>query len=83
MSSLDHLLNQISAPVICSACADEFAAGLSDAGSLRAYSRFDVGFTERGFQVWCQRHETNVVEIDFDGHQLAADFRNLVPRDRG
>jgi hypothetical protein len=39
-----------------------------------------AGFTERGLQVWCQRHERNVVHIDFGGHRPEADFRCLEPR---
>jgi len=31
------------------------------------YTRFDVGFTPIGLQVWCRRHEINVVHIDFEG----------------
>jgi len=34
--------------------------------SLMSYSRFEVGWTKQGFQVWCTRHSTNVIHIDFD-----------------
>ena len=26
----------------------------------------EVGWTNQGFQVWCTRHNTNVIHIDFD-----------------
>lgn len=76
----DQLAHRITQPIVCSACADEVARGEAGAVSLRAYSRLDVGFTERGLQVWCQRHERNVVHIDFGGHRPEADFRCLEPR---
>jgi hypothetical protein len=34
--------------------------------SLMSYSRFELGWTKQGFQVWCTRHSTNVIHIDFD-----------------
>ena len=34
--------------------------------SLMSYSRFELGWTKQGFQVWCTRHNTNVIHIDFD-----------------
>ena len=34
--------------------------------SMMSYSRFEVGWTKQGFQVWCTRHSTNVIHIDFD-----------------
>ena len=75
-----HLLtNRISHPVVCSLCADEFESGGSDAGSLQEYARLDAGFTDQGIQVWCRRHERNVVHVDFAGQMLEADFRCLEP----
>lgn len=75
---MHHLLNHIKEPIVCSACLDEFAKGLSDAASLRDFCRIDVGFTDTGLQVWCQRHDQNICVIDFDGQQPEADFRALV-----
>lgn len=64
---------------------DEFAKGLSDAASLRDYARIDVGFTDEGFQIWCQRHDANICVIDFDNRDLEtmrpiADFRSLIKK---
>ncbi|MCE2516511.1 MAG: hypothetical protein J4F41_01480 [Alphaproteobacteria bacterium] len=72
-----HLLHSIKEPVVCSKCYDEVASGQTDAGSLQHYAALDVGFTDRGLQVWCRRHELNVVHVDFDGMALDADFRCL------
>lgn len=74
---MQHLLYSIKEPVVCSRCADEFERGGTEAVSLREYTVLDVGFTDMGMQVWCRRHDTNVVHIDFDGVRPAADFRCL------
>lgn len=28
----------------------------------------EVGFTEVGIQVWCRRHNLNIIHINFEGH---------------
>ena len=48
--------------------------------SLQEYSMLDGGVTDIGLQVWCRRHDVNVVHIDFDGNRLEADFRCLEPK---
>ena len=30
----------------------------------------EVGWTKKGFQVWCKRHNTNIVHIDFKGQKV-------------
>ena len=62
--------------VVCSKCADELAA-LSPPQSLQDYAAIDVGFTDYGIQVWCRRHKSNIVHIDFQGAKMPADFRRL------
>ena len=74
-NTLKALRNRIDQNVICSACETEFRLGSTDSRSLQDYSRLDVGFTTIGVQVWCRRHNTNVVHIDFEGQKPAADFR--------
>lgn len=75
--SLDHLFRRITHPIVCATCEAEHAGGGSDAGSLRDYSALEAGFTARGVQIWCKRHDLNVCHIDFDGARLEADFRCL------
>jgi len=38
------------------------------------YARFEVGWTQKGFQVWCMRHNVNVIHIDFMGQKVDADL---------
>ncbi|MGC6476088.1 MAG: hypothetical protein ACON41_05565 [Parvibaculales bacterium] len=77
---MDHLLNQITHPIICAQCETDLLAGKSDARNLQEMMVLDVGFTEQGLQIWCRRHDINICHIDFAGHQLAADFRCLEKR---
>ena len=32
----------------------------------------EVGWTQRGLQVWCKRHDCNMLHLDFEGKQLKA-----------
>lgn len=77
---LSHLLYRIEQPIVCSRCADEVEAGDAGPVSMAEYGRLEVGFTERGLQVWCRRHGGNVVHFDFEGRPLPADFRSLQRR---
>ncbi len=31
-----------------------------------------VGWTKQGIQLWCKRHNTNVMHMDFEGHKHPA-----------
>lgn len=72
-----HLLYNIKEILICNQCYQEYHAGLTDSKSLQQYTILDVGLTDMGIQVWCRRHNVNVVHINFGGKKLVADFRNL------
>ena len=72
---LEVLQNGIEQNIICSKCETEFLLGSTDSRSLQDYSRLDIGFTSIGVQVWCRRHDANVVHIDFAGQTPTADFR--------
>ena len=74
---LENLLYKINKPVACAKCSEEFVGGLTDAKSLQEYTKLDVGFTDRGFQIWCRRHELNVCHLNFVGFKPEADFRCL------
>lgn len=50
----------------CKMCCNELPAGQS----MREYARLNVGWTQRGLQFWCERHDTNVLEIDFKGNKV-------------
>ena len=72
-----NLLYNITENLVCGQCHEEYCAGLTDSRSLQQYSMLDVGLTDIGLQVWCRRHDVNVVHVDFGGKKLEADFRSL------
>lgn len=51
--------------VHCGMCIDEWKelSGITP----RDYAQLEIGWTELGFQVWCKRHEVNVMHVDFQG----------------
>ena len=77
IAKLDYLFNKIKEPIVCVKCSHEFLSGQTDSKSLQEYSKIDVVFTERGLQIWCQRHQLNICHINFDGKKLETDFRCL------
>lgn len=63
----------------CRKCLSEVVSGDTDTGtpeSPQSYSQLDVGFTPFGIQVWCRRHDINVINIDFEGQQHPANMNN-------
>ena len=58
--------NEVVMFIHCKQCLDEFYSKPSDL-SPREYAQVEVGFTKPGIQIWCKRHEVNVMDIDFEG----------------
>ena len=77
---LSRLFHAIEQPIVCSRCADDVTEGRAGDVSMAEYMRLDVGFSELGLQVWCRRHDANVVHIDFEGRQPPTDFRAILRR---
>ena len=69
-----HLLQKPRPPAVpaildyfhCKKCLDELPAGMSPAD----YQEIEVGGTAKGIQVWCKRHEVNIIHLDFDGRSM-------------
>ena len=55
--------NQIKTYLHCALCVKE--------GNLSSLAT-TVGWTDDGLQVWCEKHECNIVNIDFEGAQHPA-----------
>jgi hypothetical protein len=53
--------NDITSYIHCGLCISE-----------RQRSHIGVGFTAEGLQIWCERHDVNIVHIDFQGSQHPA-----------
>ena len=73
---VEALSLNIDSYVACTKCVGELA-GIEPKISLQDYAAIDVGFTNWGLQVWCRRHQVNIVHLDFGGQQLPADVRRL------
>ncbi len=55
--------NSIVSFMHCSRCLDEIPEGVSP----REWAQLEAGWTNPGFQVWCKRHELNILHVDFEG----------------
>lgn len=63
----------ITAYIHCGKCIEEWKTERGAGESPASYARLSVGFTRQGLQVFCARHEVNVVHIDFEGAKHPAD----------
>jgi len=61
--------NKIQMFMHCKKCLEERGEGMSP----REYASFEFGYTKKGFQLWCTRHEENVLAIDLLGQKVAYD----------
>lgn len=50
----------------CAKCLEE----LPEDQSPMDYQRIQAGWTKQGVQVWCVRHNLNVIHIDFMGQKV-------------
>jgi hypothetical protein len=60
--------NEIQLYFHCRRCLIEKPDGMAP----NDYRQLDVGWTAIGLQVWCRRHECNIVHIHFEGQQHPA-----------
>jgi len=67
--------NAIKMYVHCGLCMEELPGGQSP----REYAQLELGFTKLGVQVWCKRHEMNVMHIDFEGQKHPANTSAVRP----
>jgi hypothetical protein len=61
----------------CAKCLKEKPSNISP----RDYAQLEVGFSILGVQVWCKRHECNVMHMDFQGIRHTANT-STVPLDK-
>ena len=84
LSSMSELSNkkEIVAFIHCGLCVVEYkdrtAKGELEGISPGDFQRLEIGWTEPGFQVWCRRHDVNVLHIDFQGHRHPANQTRFV-----
>jgi hypothetical protein len=69
--------NEIVAYHHCAKCLEELPGGTSP----QEYVRYQSGWTKLGLQVWCNRHNMNIMHIDFQGQQHPANMTGRLPDD--
>ena len=60
--------NEIISYFHCGMCLQEIPDGVSPA----VWADLEFGFTEKGLQVWCRRHDCNLIHIDFEDQKHPA-----------
>ena len=53
----------------CKKCSESAPSDMSPSD----YQDIEAGWTEDGLQVWCKRHDQNIICIDFEGHNHPAE----------
>lgn len=52
----------------CGLCLDEWKRNIEirTKQSPKDYQQIQAGWTKRGLQIWCKRHDCNIMHIDFE-----------------
>lgn len=63
----------------CGLCLQNFRNQLDECRgeSPQSYARISIGWTEKGLQAWCVRHNANMFHIDFEGHKHPANTTRI------
>lgn len=56
----------------CRQCLNELPRGISPSD----YQELEAGWTVKGIQVWCKRHDLNILHVDFEGQKHPADLHS-------
>ena len=62
--------NQINMYMHCPRCLDELPPDITPA----RWAQLNVGVTDEGLQVWCVRHDINVMALDFHAQRVSFKF---------
>jgi len=64
----------------CGMCSAEFQEGHPDTWgqSPKEYARQQGAWTRQGLQIWCTRHDVNLIHIDFNGQQMRANSTRYI-----
>ena len=57
---MDNLKYSIENHIVCNKCVEELTNESNPEINLKSYSKFEVGFTSSGLQIWCIRHNINI-----------------------
>jgi hypothetical protein len=68
----------ISVYLHCALCLESLPPGRSP----RSWASLEAGWTVAGLQLWCKRHEVNVLHVDFEGKQHPANTSRPAEKSR-
>jgi hypothetical protein len=68
-------LNEILSFHHCGMCLAELPPDTSP----KEYARQQAGFTKLGIQIWCNRHDVNIMHVDFQGQRHPANMTARLP----
>ena len=71
--------NEIKMFIHCGMCLKE---EIPEGESPQSRQRIEAGWTELGLQIWCNRHDVNIVHINFEGKEHPANT-NMVKKKPG
>jgi hypothetical protein len=60
--------NEIQSFFHCKKCIEQKPEYMSP----QEFIHIEAGWTTEGFQVWCLRHDINIIHMDFEGHRHPA-----------
>ena len=63
--------NHIELFLHCKLCLEDIPK-LNYSVSPKEHADISVGWTVHGFQAWCNRHEANILHVDFEGQKHKA-----------
>ena len=77
--------NKIGSYLHCGKCLEEWknTEEIRTKVSPKDYARIQVGWTEKGLQVWCNRHDCNMINIDFQGQKHPANVTAKREKSKG
>lgn len=84
MSREIPITHEIDAYFHCRECVNEVKAIIERTGqpqSPATYQRLEAGYTPIGLQVWCRRHNINIIHLDFEGRKHPANTRGVAAED--
>ncbi len=58
----------------CRLCLEEYSNTACKSHSRKDYQKIEAGWTKLGLQIWCTRHNCNIIHIDFEGIKHQADI---------
>ena len=65
---IEEANNEIEMYLHCKQCLTQKPLGVS----MAEWGTYDVGWTRLGIQVWCKKHNSNILHMDFQGQKHPA-----------